>query len=131
MASALAALANATVTFTVATSGTTTDATTGNVLPNTTTIEVSAYLKADTQEVRRYPGVDIVETLFSGWAVDPTALDSRINEGTAASVVFAGEAALSCEVLAARRPFGSSGLIGATLAAALGDTLLLRSTEQR
>lgn len=128
MDSALSALANATATFYVAGVGVVTDPTTGNVEPVTETVTVSLFLKSDKINGTSFPGVEILETVFDGYALD--SLDERITVGTTGTVNFAGEGALSCEVTGLRLPYGKSGLLGATLNAALGERIQLASREQ-
>jgi hypothetical protein len=130
VATALAALDNATVTFTVTTAGTTVDADTGNVVPNTTTVAVSAYLKGESVNEVVYPGVNQVTTLFEGYVTSAGGLDARVIAGTSGSLVFAGQAAVDCEVLEARLPYGTSGLLGSTLVSALGPKIRLVSRKQ-
>lgn len=128
MASALSGLANATATFSVAATGVVTDATTGNVLPATETVTVSLFLKSDRISGTSFPGVEIQETVFDGYALD--ALDERIVVGTTGTVNFAGEGAVGCEVTGLRLPYGKTGLLGATINAALGERIQLASREQ-
>lgn len=129
MASALAALENATVTFTVPASGTSVDAGTGNVLANTETIQVSAFLKGESVAETTFPGVNVITVLYEGY-VTSGALDGRVKIGTTGSVVFAGQAATECEVLEVRLPYGESGLLGGILKDVLGVKLRLASRTQ-
>lgn len=127
MASALLAFANASAVFTVPTTGTTTDARTGNVVPNTTTLTVSLYLRQGPRDTSSdFPGADTDVDTFEGYAVNPQALDARIIPGTTGTLTFAGQPAARCEVLNARFPFGATGTIGATIQAAIGDKISLR-----
>ena len=128
MASALSALANATATFTVAATGVVTDATTGNVLPASESVTVSLFLKSDKISGTSFPGVEIQETVFDGYALD--TLDERIVVGTTGTINFAGEGVLPCEVTGLRLPYGKTGLLGSTLNAALGERIQLASREQ-
>ena len=128
MASALTALSNATATFTVAAAGVVTDATTGNVTPATTSVTVALFLKADQVRGTTFPGVEVSEKVFDGYAL--TALDSRIQVGTSGTITFAGEAPLPCEVTGVRLPYGKTGLLGSTLNAALGERIQLAAREQ-
>lgn len=128
MASALSALANATATFEVAATGVVTDAATGNVLPATETVTVSLFLKSDKISGTSFPGVEIQETVFDGYAL--SALDERIVVGTTGTVNFADEGVVTCEVTGVRLPYGKTGLIGATLNASLGERIQLASREQ-
>jgi hypothetical protein len=129
MASALTALANATATFTVAGSATITDPETGNIKPVDESVVVSLFLKAEKQRNRQFPGVDIEEVFFEGYAVE--ALDSRVLVGTLGSLSFSSETAVDCEVLELRTPYGDTGLIGDVLAKALGEKIVLVSRKQR
>lgn len=128
MASALKALENATVTFQVAGTGTVTDAATGNVTATGATVTASFFLKAENVAVSTYPGVNAVETVFDGYAMAP--LDARVVVGTQGTVTFAGEAAAACEVTGVRTPYGKTGLLGATLGAALGERIQLVARGQ-
>lgn len=132
MASAISALANASVVFTVPAGGTSTvtDAVTGNVTPATTTLTVSAYLKAESTRAINFTGVDVEEVEFEGYAVDPQVLDARVVSGTEGSLTFDG-AEWEVEVVGVRQPYGATGLIGATLRSTLGDKLRLRARGQR
>lgn len=123
MASALTSLANASAVFTVPTVGTTTDATTGNVVPNTETITVSLYLRQSTTNASNLPGVDTDVEVFEGYAISPQALDARIKVGISGTLNFASQGALPCEILNARFPYGTTGTIGSTLQSVLGDKI--------
>lgn len=125
MASALSALANATVTFQVASPGVYTDPATGNVLPATQDVTVSLFLKADSMGSRVFPGVDVLDTVYEGYAVNPTAFDSGVVVGTSGTLTFAAEAPAQCEVLELRLPYGSSGVIGSILSNTLGQKIRL------
>ena len=127
MASALQALANAVATFSLATVGTITDETTGNVLPLTEEVTVSLYLRQGSRNGSGFPGVDTDSITFEGYAVSPQALDARIRPGVTGTLAFAGQAAIRCEVLQERFPYGSTGLIGGTLQTVLGDRIRLAS----
>lgn len=124
MASALAALANATATFQVAASGVTTDAATGNVVPNSTTISASLFLKESSVETRLYPGVDVVEAVYEGY-VTSGALDAKVVVGSRGTLTFAGGSAINCEVRALRQPYGKTGLLGEVLGTVLGEQIIL------
>ena len=128
MATALSALSNAQATFNVAATGVVTDPVTGNVLPAEETVQVQLFLKANKQAGVGFPGVEIVETMFEGYAL--SVLDARITEGTSGTLTFAGEDALEVEVVSLRLPYGKTGLLGATLNAALGEAVVLRTREQ-
>lgn len=125
MTSALAALANATATFKLATVGTTTDPDTGNVLPVTENVTVSLYLRQGSRSGSGFPGVDTDTISFEGYAISPQALDARIRPGVVGTLAFAGQAAIRCEVLQERYPYGSTGLLGSTLQNILGDKIRL------
>jgi hypothetical protein len=129
MASALVALENATLVFTVPASGTTTDADTGNVLANTETVTVSAFLKGESVAETTFPGVNVITVLYEGY-VTSGELDSRVKVGTAGTVAFAGQDATECEVLEVRLPYGESGLLGSILSDALGVKVRLASRTQ-
>lgn len=127
MASALSALANATVTFQVASAGVYTDPATGNVLPATKDVTVSLFLKGDSTGSRIFPGVDVLDTVYEGYAVNPTGFDPAVVVGTTGTLNFAGEAATSCEVLELRLNYGKTGLIGEILNTTLGEKIRLVS----
>ena len=125
MASALTALANATATFNVAGVGTVTDPSTGNVEAAEETVSVTLFLKADRQRGFEYPGVEVLQSTFDGYAL--TALDPRIVIGTKGVLLFGNEDVMDCEVVGLRYPFGSTGLLGKTLGSALGERIQLVS----
>jgi hypothetical protein len=127
MASALAALANASATFQVAGSGVITDPATGNVRAATSQVTVSLFLKAEKVSATALPGVDVVDTLYEGYAVDPVAFDSGIVVGTEGVLTFGTEDPVECEVTALRLPYGNAGLLGSTLNAVLGERVQLRA----
>lgn len=128
MATALSALANATATFAVAKTGVVTDPTTGNVTPAQETVEVPLFLKGDQMVDAPLPGVQVVETVFEGYALQ--ALDSRIVEGTTGTLSFAGEQGVGVEVVSLRMLYGKTGLLGEVLNSALGERIRLRTREQ-
>lgn len=138
MASALAALANASVTFQVPGIGMVTDPDTGNVSPVVETVTVSLFLKVRQMEgtVGRfrlsdrvnYPGVDLIEAVYDGYAM--AALDSRIRIGTTGTLTFASETPVPCEVSELRLAYGKTGLLGSVLASTLGETIQLVSRAQ-
>lgn len=130
MASALQALANATVAFQVPGTGTVVDPATGNVTAAASTTSASLFLKASEVVVQDYPGVNAVGTLFEGYAVAPATLDSRVGVGTQGLVVFGTAAAVPCVVTAVRTPYGNTGVLGQTLSAVLGDRITLESRGQ-
>ena len=123
MTSALAGLANATAVFQLATVGTTTDATTGNVVPNTENVTVSLYLRQGSTNSTNLPGVDADVEIYEGYAVSPQALDARIKPGVIGTLNFASQGAVECEVINTRFPYGSTGTIGSTLQQVLGDKI--------
>ena len=125
MTSALTALANATATFKLATIGTATDPDTGNVLPQTENVTVTLYLRQGSRNGSGFPGVDTDTITFEGYAISPQALDARIRPGVLGTLSFAGQAAIRCEVLQERYPYGSTGLLGGTLQRILGDRIRL------
>jgi hypothetical protein len=127
--SALQALENAVLVLTVPAAGTAVDAETGNVVANTETIQVEAYLKGESVAESTYPGVNVISTLFEGY-VTSGALDGRVKVGTAGTLAFAGQDPVECEVLEARLPYGSTGLLGEVLTEALGSKVRLVSRTQ-
>ena len=130
MASALAALANATATFQVAGTGVVTDPDTGNVRAVTTEVTVSLFLKADKIATTALPGVDVVDTVYEGYAIDPVAFDNGIVVGSRGTVTFGSEEPVACEVISLRLPYGDTGLLGATLNAVLGERVQLLARGQ-
>jgi hypothetical protein len=134
MTSAIAFLANATAVFTVPTSGTITEAATGNVVPATESVTVTLYLRGTGGSAPRlsdFPGVGVEDDTLEGYAVSPQALDDRITPGTRGTLTYSGEASCACEVAAARYPFGGTGFPGETLQGILGDKIRLNRYRQR
>ena len=125
MTSALAALANATVAFSLPTTGTLTDPNTGNVKPAIETVEVSLYLRQGSLNETDLPGVDATAVAYEGYAVSPQALDARIKRGVVGTIEFSGGSEQRCEVVEAAFPYGTQGLIGSTLQQVLGDRIRL------
>lgn len=131
MASALNALANATVTLKVPTSGVFTDPDTGNVVAATANVTLSLFLKAERVDSSPLPGVDVTETLYEGYAVSPTAIDTRVVVGTEGTLSFGGQDPVDCEVVSLRLPYGNTGLLGSTLSSVLGEKIQLLARGQR
>lgn len=125
MASALASLANATVTLTVPAAGTVVDAVTGNVLPVTTTVTYSLFVRAVSTSTQELPGINTSSTVYEGYCVNPQTLDSKIIEGTFGTVNFSGQGSYECQVLKARFDYGATGVLGQALQGALGDRIRL------
>ena len=123
MPSALAILENASAVFTVPTAGVVTDPATGNVSPATTTITVGLYLRQGGITEADLQGVQVDAESFEGYAIDPQVLDARITAGTQGILTFSSDAPASCSVLQARYPYGTTGILGATLQDALGDRI--------
>lgn len=128
MTSALAALANATATFQVATEFLVTDPDTGNVYPRTESVEARLFLKASPVKTMGFPGMEVAQVVYDGYAVDP--LDERIVQGTRGILYFAGTENVDFEVTGLRMPYGKTGLLGATLAASLGERIELTAYNQ-
>ena len=124
--SALKALENATLSFVVPATGTNVDPDTGNVFANTETVECAAYLKAEGVAETTYPGVSVLSILYEGYITSGT-LDSRVVVGTTGELEFAGEDPVECEVLEARLPYGTTGLLGSVLTGAIGSKVRLVS----
>lgn len=131
MASALAALANATATISVAGTGVVTDPDTGNVMPAPSSTTLSLFLRAENVSYNAYPGIDVTDTVYEGYAVSPQVIPAGVVLGAEGTLAFAGEAAVSCEVLELRMPYGATGLLGETLRSALGDRIRLVARGQR
>jgi hypothetical protein len=129
MASALSSLQNATATFDVPGDGVRTDPATGNVVAATRQVTVDLFLKAVTLGNRLLPGVEVLDTIYEGYAVNPMAFDANIVVGTTGTVNFSGETLANCEVLELRFNYGNSGLIGSTLARVLGESIRLVSRK--
>lgn len=125
MTSALAALANATASFSLPTTGTVTDPNTGNVTAVTESIEVTLYLRQGSINETDLPGIDAAAIAFEGYAISPQALDARIKRGTIGTLEFSGTAEQRCEVVEVAFPYGKNGLIGGTLQQVLGDRIRL------
>lgn len=130
MPSALASLANATVTLTLPTSGTVTDAETGNVLPVTREVTYSLYVQAGRPSIDELPGINATTTIYEGYCVNPQVLDASVVEGTTGTLSFSGQGAERCRVVSARKPFGTTGLIGSVLQASLGDRIQLQQIRE-
>lgn len=131
MASALRSLANASVVFTVPSIGMKTDPDTGNVTAATATVTVSLFLKAEKISSTALPGVDVFDTLYEGYAVDPTTIDNGVVPGSEGVLTFGNEDPVSCEVISLRAPYGDTGLLGTTLNAVLGEKVQLLAKGQR
>jgi hypothetical protein len=129
MASALLAVANATVVFEVPAAGVKTDPATGNVVSATKQVSATLFLKADSVGNRLFPGVDVLDTVYEGYAVAPTAFDPGVVVGTSGTLTFAGEAPARCEVLELRLPYGKTGLLGEVLNSSLGQKIRLVSRK--
>ena len=125
MSSALLALANATATFDVVDVGTVEDPVTGNIIPATEQITVALFLREGSRSGSGFPGSDTDQLTMEGYAVNPQALDARIQAGVTGSLAFGGRPAARCEVLQERYPYGSTGLIGSTLQRVIGDRIRL------
>lgn len=131
MASALSALANATATLEVAATGVLTDPDTGNVTAVTGTTTLSLFLRAEKVGYSPYPGVEVVDTVYEGYAVNPQVVPAGVMVGSVGTLAFAGEETVDCEVLELRMAYGGTGILGATLQAALGDRIRLVARGQR
>lgn len=131
MASALTALANATASFTVPTTGTTTDPNTGNVEANTEAVAVTLYLRQGSPSKEDLPGIEVDADFFEGYAISPQALDARIKPGTRGTLNFSGQGSQTCEVLSSRFPYGTTGLIGSTVQQVIGDRVRIVRYRQR
>jgi hypothetical protein len=125
MSSALLGLANATATFDVVDVGTVEDPITGNIIPNTEQVTVSLFLREGGRNGSGLPGVDTDRLTYDGYAVDPQALDARIQAGVKGLLTFSGKPPARCEVLQERYPYGSTGLIGGTVQRVIGDRIRL------
>lgn len=130
MASALLSLANASLVLALPTTGTVIDATTGNVLPNTEDVTISCFLRQGSPQKTDLPGVEAATEILEGYAVNPQALDARIRPGIRGTIIFSGQASQTCEVLASRFPYGTSGLIGTTVQTVIGDRIRLALYRQ-
>jgi hypothetical protein len=126
MTSALTAIANSSLTLELPTVGTTIDQLTGNVLPVVEPVTVGLYLREGGRSGSGFPGVDTDSITLEGYAVNPQALDARVRPGVTGQLIFAGKPACRCEVLQERFPYGTTGLLGGTLQAVLGDKIRLR-----
>jgi hypothetical protein len=125
MASALAALANASVSLTVPTSGTTTDPDTGNVVPVTETLTYSLFLRSSPPSVDELPGINSETTAYEGYCVNPQVLNSRVVAGITGTLNFSGQGSWVCQVTRTRHEYGTTGVIGEALQGALGDRIRL------
>jgi hypothetical protein len=129
MASALSSVKNATAVFEVPISGVRTDPETGNVTAATRKVTMELFLKAATIGTRTMPGVDVLETVYEGYAVSPMAFEAGIVVGVKGVLSFAQEDPSECEVVELRFSYGNSGLIGGTLARVLGESVRLVSRK--
>lgn len=128
MASPFTIVENATATFTLPTSGTVEDAY-GNVLPATTTTDVTLFLKASPQAETTLPGVDATTTILSGYAVDPMTLDARIIRGTTGTLSWQGKT-WQFDVEGTNETYGGDGFIATTLSTYRGDDIRLALRRQ-
>jgi len=131
MSSALVGIANAQAVFTVPTVGVVTDPATGNVTPATETVTVTLYLKRSSFTPNDLPGVDVDADVFAGYAVNPAAVDARVKRGIRGTLTWGGDASQPCVVSEIGSSLGSTGLIGSTLRATLGDELRVIRYRQR
>jgi hypothetical protein len=125
MSSALLGQVNATATFDVVDVGTIEDPATGNIVPNTEQITVSLFLREGGRSGSGFPGVDTDRLTYDGYAVNPQALDARIQAGVRGLLTFSGKSPARCEVLQERHPYGSTGLIGGIMQSVIGDRIRL------
>jgi hypothetical protein len=110
--------------------GVVTDPATGNVMAAEQQVVLSLFLKAEQVAYRQLPGVDLTDTVYEGYVVDPQVLPAGVVLGTRGTLVFAGQPAVECEVLEARLPYGSTGVIGGALQGVLGDRVRLAARAQ-
>jgi hypothetical protein len=123
MTSALTALANANASFEVATPHVVTDPDTANVTPLYEVVSTQLFVKASPIKTMGYPGLEVAQIVFDGYALDP--LDPRVVVGTRGTLVFGDMPPCQVEVTGLRTPYGSTGLLGSTLASVLGDRIEL------
>ena len=114
------------ITFEVPAAGTVVEPDTGNVVANTETNQVGAYLKGENVAEATYPGVNVISTLYEGYVTSGT-LHAGVRVGSTGTLVFAGQAPVECEVLEVRLPYGESGLLGTVLTKAIGTKIKLVS----
>jgi hypothetical protein len=129
MASPFADVVNATATFTLPTTGTTTDAF-GNVIAATETVTATLFLKGRQEIPTGTPGTEGTLTTLSGYAVDPMALDTRIRQGTEGTVTWQGATHIF-EVLGRNVIYGDDGFISTTLTAERGDDITILLFRQQ
>lgn len=123
-------LANAQVTLQVPTTGVMLDPRTGNVVPVMEDLEIGLYLKALDIGINPFPGVETIGTVYEGYCVEPSTLDDRITVGTKGTLLFAGEAEQTCELLEVRLPYGRTGLLAGILNEIRGEKIRLVGRRQ-
>lgn len=127
---ALSGFANASVVFTIPASGTTTDATTGNVKVNTSTTTVALFTKAAPPADESLPGVEVGAIMHDARCVDPGQLPAAVVAGTKGTLTYDGKT-MACVVISAREPYGSATGIGAIIRSAVGDSIKLLAYPRR
>ena len=125
MASALTAVKNAVVTFSVAGAGTTTDPATGNVSPSIKSLKYDAFLKAVSVDPQVYPGINVDAILYEGYVIKPLELDARVSVGTEGTLLFGNAPAVEFQVVRARLGYGDHGALGERLSTVLGTRVTL------
>lgn len=130
MASVYALLANAQLTLQLPTTGVRSNPYTGNVEPVMEPYVIGMYLKALDIGINPFPGVETIGTVYEGYCVEPSELDSRVTVGTKGVLVFAGEEDQDCEMLEIRMPYGKTGLLAGVLNQVRGEKVRLIGRRQ-
>jgi len=129
MPSPFADVVNATATFTVPATGTTTDQF-GNIIAATETVSATLFLKGRQEIPTGTPGTEGTLTALSGYAVDPMALDTRIRQGTEGTLSWQGATHIF-EVAGRNVIYGDDGFIAETLTAERGDDITILLFRQQ
>jgi hypothetical protein len=129
MASPFADVVNATATFTLPATGTSTDAL-GNVVAATESVTATLFLKGRAEIPTGTPGTEGTLTTLSGYAVDPMVLDTRIRQGTEGTLSWQGATHIF-EVVGRNIIYGDDGFIADTLTAERGDDITLLLFRQQ
>jgi len=83
-------IANASLYFQVSAGGGSVDAATGNYIPNTNTVQVTAKMAMSNDKTEVQPGVNENLITVSGWFVNPTNPPVTIKHGMQVDCLFAG-----------------------------------------
>ena len=130
MASPLDAYSNGELTFQLPAAGTSVDATTGNVVANTTAASYRVFLKEIGATIgQNFAGVDVRTSRFEGYVTDPQLLDDDVVEGATGTLDIDNGSSFDVTLVAARSAYGRGG-IGSILEEALGHVVVLDAVRQ-